>query len=284
LATDRLQPGQSVSLVAIVDTEGFSNRITKTIALTTNDPMRQPPNQFQLTMVGNVVERQPYQYPMSNFYYDSYLLLDVRDPASYAAGHLIGAMNVPAGEAAVYGALLPPSALVVIYDQSGSASTLSSVTQALHGSGLSAVYAIYGGLDKWQKAYGAARMATGADASWGSFLDVSGARAYSGDGGVRNYDSTQLRTEYVLIDIRSASAFAAGHLAGAVNLPETSISAFVDALPRETPVIVYSEDGTDSDRVVYSLWMHGSRVKSLLGGLIEWQKQHGKLLVVASAD
>lgn len=282
LATDRLQPGQSVDLVAVVDTEGFSNRITKTITLTTNDPTRQPPNQLQLTLVGNVVERQPFQYPVSDLAYGSYLLVDVRDATSYAAGHLIGAMNMPAERAASYGTLLPPSVLVVLYDQNGSTSTLSSVAQALHGCGVYAVYALYGGLDRWQKAYGAVRMASGADASWGSFLDTSGVRAYSASGDFELYDPTKLRRDYVLIDIRSAAAYAAGHLAGAVNLQETDISAYAEALPRETPVIVYSGDGVDSDRVVSGLWLRGSRAKSLLGGLDEWCIRYGDALLVAS--
>jgi rhodanese-related sulfurtransferase len=149
---------------------------------------------------------------------------------------------------------------------------------------LAAVYALRGGLDQWQKSYGAIRLVAGADASWGAFLDVSGARAYSATGTTKYYDVSQLRSDYVLIDIRSASAFAAGHLAGAVNLPETSVGAFIDSLPRETPVTIYSADGSDSDRVVYSLWMRGSRAQSLLGGLAEWQAQHGRFLVVASAS
>jgi len=123
----------------------------------------------------------------------------------------------------------------------------------------------------------------GADASWGAFLDVSGARAYSAAGALKYYDVSQLRSDYVLVDIRSASAFAVGHLAGAVNLSEASVSAFIDSLPREVPVIVYSADGADSDRLVYALWKRGSRAQSLLGGLAEWQAQHGNFLVVSSA-
>jgi rhodanese-related sulfurtransferase len=43
-------------------------------------------------------------------------------------------------------------------------------------------------------------------------------------------------------------------------------------MPRDTPVIVYSADGLDSDRVVQSLRMRGSRAQSILGGLVEWRK------------
>jgi rhodanese-related sulfurtransferase len=279
LATDRLQPGQSVGLEVMVDTEGFSNNIVKPVTISSNDPANP---QTTVALRGNVVDRQPYQTPVAYLFGDAYLLLDVRDPAAYAAGHLLGAMNVPASQAAAYAAGLPPGALTIFYDQNGS--TASAVSQALGGGGVAAVYALRGGLDLWQKSYGAVRLVAGTDASWGAFLDVSGARAYSTSGSLKYYDVSQLRSDYVLVDIRSASAFAAGHLAGAVNLSEASVSAFIDSLPREVPVIVYSGDGADSDRVVYGLWMRGSRAQSLLGGLAEWQKQHGNYLVVASAS
>jgi rhodanese-related sulfurtransferase len=278
LATDRLQPGKSVELRAVLDTNGFSGRVARYVTVASNDPAHPT---IQLNLAGNVVDRQPYQKPVSDLFYNSYLLLDVRDPVAYTAGHILGAMNVPASQAASYAAGLPPSALTIFYDQSGS--TATAVSQALHGGGLAAVYALRGGLDLWQKSYGSGRLVVGSDASWGAFLDVSGARAYSSSAALQYYDVSQLRLNYVLVDIRSSSAFAAGHLAGAVNLSETSVSAFIDSLPRETPVIVYSDDGSDSDRVVYSLWMRGNRALSLLGGLGEWQAQHGNFLVVASS-
>jgi rhodanese-related sulfurtransferase len=282
LSTNRLQPGQSVELRAVLDTNGFSGHVVRTITITSNDPGPYGNHQLIVSFAGNVVDRQPYHKAVSDLYYASFVLLDVRDAGAYAAGHLIGAMNVPASQAASIAAALPPGALTIFYDQDGS--TATSVSQALRGGGLAAVYALRGGLALWQKSYGSVRMTAGADASWGAFLDVSGARAYSSSGTVQPYDITKLRGDYVLIDIRSASAFAAGHLAGAVNLSETDISALVGSLPREVPVIVYSADGADSDRVVYALWMRGSRAQSLLGGLAEWQKQHGNLLIVASVS
>lgn len=282
LPKDRLQPGESVGLYALLDTEGFSSRLVRTITITSNAPGPYSDYKFNLSFAGNVTARQPYQSPVSDLFYDSYLLLDVREPAAYAAGHFVGAMNVPASQAASFASGLPAGTLTIFYDQSGVSSTLTAVTQALHSGGVAEVYALRGGLNLWQRTYGEQRTAVGADTSWGSFVEVSGARAYSSSNAVQSYDITQLRSDYVLIDIRPGSSFAAGHIAGAVNLPETSISALVDGLPRETPVIVYSADGADSDRVVYSLWMRGSRVKSLLGGLAEWQKQHGNYLIVTS--
>ncbi len=282
LASNRLQPGQSVNLNAILDTNGLSGHVTKTLTLTSNDPGADGDYKITLSFVGTIAKRQAYQESVSDLLYDSYILLDVRDPVSYAAGHLIGAMNVPASQAADVGASLPPSALAIIYDQGGAPAFLSTVAQALHGAGVAAVYSIAGGLDRWRESYGSARMTSGTDTTWGSFLDVSETRNSSSSTVVGKYDAAHLLTDYVLIDIRAASAFAAGHLAGAVNLPEASVGAYIDALPQETPVIVYSADGADSERVVYSLWMRDGRVKSLLGGFDEWRRLNGDSLLVSS--
>ena len=284
LATRRLQPGQSVDLNAILDTNGLSGDEVKMLIVTSNDPGTDGDYKTTLSFTGTVVERQPFQESVGNLYYDSYILLDVRDPAAYTAGHLIGALNVPASRLASMAEGLPPSALTIIYDQDGAASALSEVTQSLHGAGVAAVYALVGGLDQWEESFGSARMASGADASWGPFVGVSGTRSYSSSDGVQKYYIGQLRTDYVLIDMRSPSAFAAGHLAGAVNLAEADLGAYIDALPGETPGIVYSEDGADSERAVAILWMHGSRARSLLGGLAEWQKLYGSFLLVSSAS
>jgi thiosulfate sulfurtransferase len=282
LATNRLQPGQSVELYALLDTNGISGISPKLIIVTSNDPTRQPPNELTLTMVGSVIEREPYQMSVGDLFYDSYVLLDVRDPAAYIAGHIVGALSMPSSQVASSASDLPPNVLTIFYDQEGESSSMVAVTQALHGAGLAYVYSLVGGLNQWQKSYGSMRIASGEDASWGAFLDVIGARSYSSSAEVEKYYAAQLRTDYILIDIRSTSAFAGSHLAGAVNLPEADLGAYIEALPRETPVIVYSEDGTDSERVVYSLWMEGSHAKSLLGGLAMWQALHGSFLLVAS--
>jgi rhodanese-related sulfurtransferase len=284
LAANRIQPGQSVELYALLDTNGLSGRDPKQIKVVSNDPTRQPPNELLLTMVGNVTEREPYQTSVGELVYDFYVLLDVRDPADYAAGHVVGAMNIPASQAARLATDLPPDVLTIFYDQDGQSATLSGVTQALHGAGLAYVYALTGGYSQWRQSYGSTRVVSGEDPSWGSFLDVSGARSYSDSAAVEKYYIAQLRTDYVLVDIRSPSAFVAGHIAGAVNLPETDVGAYIETLPRETPVIVYSADGADSERVVYDLWMRGARAQSLLGGLAMWQELHGDFLLVASGS
>lgn len=281
LASDRVPPGESVGLTAMVITEGFRGAITKTIFVASNDPGRRSPNELQLSLTGNVLERQPYQHSVPHLFEMAYVLLDVRDPLAFAAGHLAGAMNIPADDIAGRAASLPPGVLTIFYDQDGDSATLEAVTQALHDGGVAAAYALRGGLDAWQQDYGSARVVAGHDAPL-EFLDTSGARNASTSSSVREYDAGRLLTDYVLVDFRPATDYAAGHLAGAINLSELALVELLATLPRETPVIVTSEDGTDSDRIVESLQAQGIYAKSLLGGLAEWQRQHGALLLVAS--
>jgi thiosulfate sulfurtransferase len=282
LTADRLQPGESVDLYAVLDTYGLSGRILKKAIVASNDPGSDGDNEITLSFAGTIVEAQPYQKSPGKLFYESYILLDARDPAAYDAGHLIGAMNVPPSQAVSLTSGLPPSAMAVIYDQDGASSGLSAVAESLHRAGLGNVYSLQGGLDRWQKTYGSVRMTSGIDPSWGAFLDVSGTTNYPSTATVRKYFPAQLLTDYILVDIRPPAEFAASHLAGAVNLSEAELGTFVDSLRPETPVVVYSADGIDSERVVHNLWLHGSRVMSLLGGLAEWQKLYGNSLLVAS--
>ncbi len=282
LASGRLAPGETVGLTVTVNTEGSLNWISKMVFVSSNDPDRQPPNELQLSMSGNVLERQRFQYSVPHLSEMAYVLLDVRDPAAYASGHLAGALNAPASEIAALASSLPAGALTAFYDQNGDPATLEAVTQSLHEGGVALVYALRGGLDAWQANYGSTRIVAGSGTPW-SFVNVAGSRDYSASGGVRGYDVGRLLTDYVLIDIRPAADYSAGHLAGALNFSEEELPAFIGALPREIPAILYSADGADSDRVAAGLWAQGYYPRSLLGGLAEWQKQHGELLLVASA-
>ncbi len=285
LATNHLMPQQRASLLVIADTEGFMDSFKKTVTLTSNDPGADGDYRFSVYLDGNVIERLPYQTSVHKVYDNSIVLLDVREPVAFASGHLAGALSLPASQAVAVASRLPASALVMFYDQSGSSATEFVVTQALHAGGVAAVYNLRGGIDQWQQICGTAGIVAGPAAPW-DFLDPSAVRAYSSTGAVQGYYyAEQLQSEYTqLIDIRSPAAFTAGHLVGAVNLAESAVAAFIDSLATRTPVVIYSQDGLDSDRLVYGLRTRGSRAQSLLGGLDEWTKEHGNYLVVASAS
>lgn len=81
---------------------------------------------------------------------------------------------------------------------------------------------------------------------------------------------------FVLIDLRSAEAFAERHLIGAVNIPREEMPSVMGLLPPGMLIVVYDEDGSTSDAVARDLMADGyTSVKSLVGGLQSWVRQMG---------
>ena len=68
----------------------------------------------------------------------------------------------------------------------------------------------------------------------------------------------------VLLDVRMAEEYAAGHVPGSVNLPLDRLEAI--ALPRETPLFVYCYSGARSGQACRKLQAMGYRCENI-GGL-----------------
>lgn len=78
----------------------------------------------------------------------------------------------------------------------------------------------------------------------------------------------------LLLDVRSAEAYAAGHLASARNLPSSAIADGARQLDRwkEKPVVVYCDTGLTSGAAARHLQRIGfTQVKNLRGGLAAWR-------------
>ena len=69
----------------------------------------------------------------------------------------------------------------------------------------------------------------------------------------------------VLVDVREAEEFAAGHIPGAVNLPLSRIKTV--ALPKETPLFLYCLRGARSLRAVGVLKRMGYTNLRSIGGI-----------------
>ena len=69
----------------------------------------------------------------------------------------------------------------------------------------------------------------------------------------------------VLVDVREAEEFAAGHIPGAVNLPLSRIKTV--ALPKETPLFLYCLRGPRSLRAVGVLKRMGYTNLRSIGGI-----------------
>jgi len=78
-----------------------------------------------------------------------------------------------------------------------------------------------------------------------------------------------------LLDVREATEYANGHIAGAVNIPIRTLVANLDKLPpRDAPIVAYCGVGTRGAYATMALVMLGyTNVKNLGLGLNGWTAQ-----------
>jgi len=91
---------------------------------------------------------------------------------------------------------------------------------------------------------------------------------------------------FVLIDIRPPEKFFKEHIIGAINVPYEKIDDWATSVAKsisdEVIIYLYSEDGTESDKVAKLLQKKGySQYLSIVGGMKEWKNQHGKKFLVS---
>ena len=87
--------------------------------------------------------------------------------------------------------------------------------------------------------------------------------------------------DFVLLDVRSPSAFAAGHIMGAVNIPHRSLSErTLAAFPRDTLYVVYCAGVhcNGADRAALRVAAMGRPVKKMVGGVAGWTDDGFKLV------
>jgi len=143
-----LAPGESVGLVATVDTAGFTGLVQKPIEVLSNDPATP---RLVLTFSIALVTKQAYHIEVTQLYQAFYILVDLRTAAEYASGHLTGALNIPYSELSTWTNRLPKEIPVILYDQTGALS--DPAAQTLRGMGFSQAQSLFGGLGEWTRLY-----------------------------------------------------------------------------------------------------------------------------------
>lgn len=116
------------------------------------------------------------------------------------------------------------------------------------------------------------------------------AGAYLGDrAGLEVVDREELaarirRGQVVVLDVRPAAEFAAGHIAGARSMPITELRRRLRSLPRDADVVAYCRGPycVYADDAVRELRRRGFRAGRLVDGFPEWKR--AGLPVAAGAD
>ena len=135
---------------------------------------------------------------------------------------------------------------------------------------------------------------------WSAVRDVAGehvaglerlAAAYLGErDGVEVVDRTELarrlkRREVMVLDVRPAAEYAAGHIAGARSVPITELRRHLRALRGDTEVVAYCRGPycVYADDAVRELNRKGFRARRLIDGFPEW-KRAGLPVAVGKGD
>jgi glyoxylase-like metal-dependent hydrolase (beta-lactamase superfamily II)/rhodanese-related sulfurtransferase len=78
----------------------------------------------------------------------------------------------------------------------------------------------------------------------------------------------------LVLDIRSESEHAGGHIPGSINIPLPHLEDRVGELPADRPIVVHCEGGYRSAIGASLLQQHGRRVHDLVGGFKAWKAMH----------
>lgn len=136
-------------------------------------------------------------------------------------------------------------------------------------------------------------------ALYGQLLDVAAAHLAEVDAAARRYlgpdDTEQIDREELLrrasagravvLDVRPAMEYAAGHIPGAMSIPLDELAERIEELPPDMEIVAYCRGAycVFSHDAVRFLTSHGRRAVSLADGILEWRLAGEPLSVTAAA-
>jgi len=84
-------------------------------------------------------------------------------------------------------------------------------------------------------------------------------------------DMQAQETPMLLLDVRTPEEFAAGHIAGAVNIPYDQVAAHLAEIPKDKQVVVYCKSGRRAGMAVETLSSNGyTKLGHLDGDMQGW--------------
>ena len=219
---------------------------------------------------------------------DSMVILDIRQADAYAQGHVKGAINVPFGSAIADNLkYIPNDTPVYVYCYTGQ--TAAQATALLNVAGIDATSVQSGfnnGIAKVEnytdyidtvavsmptKEYKVNSAIQDAVDKYGDDIDAAKGTDYAN----LNVSPATVKAalhansgEYYIISVRQAKDYAAGHVAGAVNIPfgQGMQTSFAD-LPKDQKIVVYCYTGQTASQTVAILRLLGYDAYNMSGGM-----------------
>lgn len=187
---------------------------------------------------------------------DGGMVVDTRDGADYAAGHIPGTISIPFDRSFTTwaGWLLPYNRDIYLLVDSRRQEALDGAIRDLALIGLDRITGYFG---------------SGALAGW-----QEQGRTFATVHQIWPEELTQRsRDSYTVLDVRGETEWQAGHLPGARHLPLGYLRERLDEVPRDGTLIVQCQSGSRSHIAASLLQASGYRnVVNLLGGFAGWQR------------
>ena len=217
-----------------------------------------PTNQAGPRLLGGAV---PELEPLAGEDLDAVLgrgaiVVDARTPEAHAAQRIPGSLSIPAGSS--FGTWLgwvvdADREIVLLVNDVADLDDIAR--QALRIGFESMVGYVDGGLRAWRT--------SGRTVQAGAALDVDRLAAQLAGGGVDGP---------LVIDVRQASEYEAGHLPGSLHIGTGELPAMLDRLPRDRPIATICAGGYRASVAASMLRAAGfERVSSVSGGVSDWQ-------------
>ena len=151
-----LAPGKSVGISVYVDTSGFAGTTERAVTLQSNDPAHPEVMLFISVTVAAAAQAKLPSISVADLQKRFYLLVDVRTPEEFAAGHLLGAVSIPLAELqdnlAPWIQRLPRDVPIILQCKAGSRS--AQAARILLQAGFTNVLNLDGGIMEWTDTFG----------------------------------------------------------------------------------------------------------------------------------
>ena len=189
------------------------------------------------------------------------VLIDLRAPATVAAGHIPRAVGIPAANLDSAKDSFPESlsAPIVFYSDNMDES-VKAVVAARGWRYKNVTLLEFPGVLEWQK--------KGYDIKTGPAASeiVYVRKLEPGQISIPNFEAALKTQAITVIDVRGPSEFAAGHFQGAVNISLDELPAKLDSIPKDTFVVVHCRTGVRGEMAYLLLKEKGFDVKYLKAG------------------
>jgi len=146
----RIAAGDSAKLEFIFETLGYGGRKeNRKIEVSYENPDHSP---ITLSVTADVLQTEVHQVPIGELYYNFFVLVDIRNKASFRKGHIAGAIHVPKEELLSWASALPKDFLIYLYSENGQESDL--MAKKMQDNGYKEALSIIGGIREWKRRYG----------------------------------------------------------------------------------------------------------------------------------